>query len=394
MATPRRLILLAYLAFISLGLPDTVLGVAWPSLRQSFGVPQSAMGLVLGAGMVGYFTSGLVAGALMRAFGVGGVLVASSALVALALAGYAAAPIWVAFFPVGFLMGLGSGAIDAGLNGYAARRLPARHLNWLHACWGVGASLGPVIMAQAIAGGLGHRGGYAALALLLAFMALAFVWTRRSWDSDSPAPDAAARGPEPLGAALGRGALWLHVAAFFLYTALEATAGQWCFTVLRERHGLGVERAGTWTAAYWGSLTLGRVVLGFWVDRVGADRLLRGASWVALLGSAIFVLGSGLVARAGLLLLGASLAPIFPTLMARTPARLGAAAAHAVGLQVSAATLGAALGPALAGVGVARLGTHAAPVSALALACGFFLVHEAVLAADRRAAVRLDSAPR
>src|SRR5688572_30786198 len=159
------LFLLAYLAFISLGLPDAVLGVAWPSLRAGFGISQSALGAVLGAGMLGYFVSGIVAGGLMNWLGAGGLLAASSGVVTLGLVGYAAAPSWALFFPVGALMGLGSGAIDAGLNGYAARHFSVRHLNWLHACWGVGASTGPLIMTAVIARGLGYRVGYGVLAL-------------------------------------------------------------------------------------------------------------------------------------------------------------------------------------------------------------------------------------
>src|SRR4051812_30587805 len=149
------LLLLAYLAFISLGLPDTVLGVAWPSLRSTFGISQSSIGAVLAAGMVGYFSSGLWAGVGVARLGVGGLLAASSGLVALALLGFALAPSWGAFFPMGIIMGLGSGAIDSGLNGYAAVHFSVRHINWLHACWGIGASTGPALMTAAIARGYG-----------------------------------------------------------------------------------------------------------------------------------------------------------------------------------------------------------------------------------------------
>ena len=185
------LILLAYLAFISLGLPDTVLGVAWPSLRDGFGISQPDIVFVLVTGVTGYFLSGLVAGGLMTKLGVGGLLTVSSGLVTLALIAYALAPTFYTFFPVAALMGLGSGAIDAGLNGYAARHFSVRHLNWLHACWGVGASLGPMIMTAAIAGGVGYRFGYASLALVLGAMGTAFLLTRRRWDDPDRAPEKA-----------------------------------------------------------------------------------------------------------------------------------------------------------------------------------------------------------
>jgi fucose permease len=383
--TAPILLALAYLAFISLGLPDTVLGVAWPSLRAEFGIPASAMGAVLGAGLAGYFSSGLWAGVGVAWLGVGGLLAASSALVATALLGYALAPSWGLFFPVGVLMGLGSGAIDSGLNGYAARHFSVRHVNWLHACWGIGASTGPAAMTFAIAEGPGYRAGYAALASVLACMAALFLWTRRRWDDPRPADpdaDAARAAPAPLGfrAALGRGRVWLLIVTFFFYTGLETSVGQWCFSWMRERRGLSVEAAGGWTSAYWASLTVGRLVLGLFVDRFGPDRTLRCASLGAVLGVVAFTASAGLLGQAGLLLLGASLAPMFPTLMARTPARVGEDVAfHAVGFQVSAATLGSTLMPALGGVLVSGIGIGAIAALVISLSLALLLAHEVLL---------------
>jgi len=390
--TAPILLVLAYLAFISLGLPDTVLGVAWPSLRAQFGIPASAMGAALGAGLVGYFASGLWAGIGVAKLGVGGLLAASSALVATALLGYTLAPSWGLFFPVGVLMGLGSGAIDSGLNGYAARHFSVRHVNWLHACWGVGASAGPALMTFAIAEGFGYRAGYAALASVLGAMAALFLLTQRRWDDPRPAqgdPAAAAASPAPeragFRAALGRGRVWLLIVTFFFYTGLESSVGQWCFSWMRERRGLSVEAAGAWTSAYWASLTIGRLVLGLFVDRFGPDRLLRWASLGAVLGVAAFTGSGGGLGRAGLLLLGVSLAPMFPTLMARTPARVGEDVAHhAVGFQVSAATLGSTLMPALGGVLVSSGGLGAIAALVLALGLALLLSHEVLLRVTAR----------
>jgi fucose permease len=383
------LFLLAYLAFVSLGLPDTVLGVAWPSLRAGFGISQSALGAVLAAGMTGYFVSGIVAGGLMNRLGVGGLLAASSGVVTLALIGYAAAPSWSLFFPVGALMGLGSGAIDAGLNGYAARHFSVRHVNWLHACWGVGASAGPVIMTAVLARGLGYRAGYGVLAAVLGAMAIAFLVTRRSWNEESPAAAPALAPPEiesktGFGGALRSGRVWLLMATFFVYVGLESTVGQWCFTLLREGRGLAIESAGGWTAAYWASLTAGRVGLGFVIDRMGPDRLLRFASLGVVSGAALFAGSSGGIGRCGLLLLGLGLAPVFPTLMARTPARVGPnIARHAVGFQVSAATLGASLLPGAVGLLVARAGLPAIGGAALGMGVTLFGLHELLLHVTR-----------
>jgi len=390
--TAPILLALAYLAFISLGLPDTVLGVAWPSLRAQFGIPASAMGAALGAGLIGYFASGLWAGIGVAKLGVGGLLAASSALVATALLGYALAPSWGLFFPVGVLMGLGSGAIDSGLNGYAARHFSVRHVNWLHACWGIGASTGPALMTFAIAEGFGYRAGYGALASVLATMAALFLLTQRRWDDPRPADGdatAAAASPpaERLGfrSALARGRVWLLIVTFFLYTGLESSVGQWCFSWMRERRGLSVEAAGAWTSAYWASLTIGRLVLGVFVDRFGPDRLLRCASLGAVLGVVAFTGSGGNLGRAGLLLLGASLAPMFPTLMARTPARVGEDVAHhAVGFQVSAATLGSTMMPALGGVLVSSAGLGAIATLVIGLSIALLLTHELLLRVTAR----------
>lgn len=404
MSKPASVVLLlAYLAFISLGLPDTVLGVAWPSLRASFGISQSAMGVVLGAGMSGYFLSGLWAGVAMEKLGVGGLLAASSALVALALFGYALAPSWFLFFPMGALLGLGSGAIDSGLNGYAARHFSVRHLNWLHGSWGIGASAGPALMTAAIAQGYGFRAGYALIAGVLGAMAILFSLTRRRWDAprtvpadgaqtESDARAAASVAPAGFRVALRNGRVWLQILTFFLYTGVESTVGQWCFSWLRERRGLPIEAAGSWTAAYWASLTVGRLVLGGVVDRFGPDRLLRCSTVGALLGVLMFSWGEGPLGSIGLLLVGASLAPMFPTLMARTPARVGADVAHhAVGFQVSAATLGSTLVPALVGVLVARTGLGAVSGVLPAAALGLLLAHEGLLATTESAAAQAPS---
>jgi fucose permease len=400
------LLLLAYLAFISLGLPDTVLGVAWPSLRANFGISQSSIGAVLAAGMAGYFSSGLWAGMAVSRLGVGGLLAASSGLVALALLGFALAPSWGVFFPMGIVMGLGSGAIDSGLNGYAAVHFSVRHINWLHACWGIGASTGPALMTAAIARGYGYRAGYGVLTAVLGGMALLFLLTRRRWDTPSPpaaaaitsAAPAASSGvtEEPSSAAaakdserrlgfksaLSSGRVWLQIVTFFFYTGVESCVGQWCFSWMRERRGLPIEQAGFWTSAYWASLTLGRVVLGGVVDRIGPDRLLRMATVGVVTGTALFASSEGWLGRAGLLLTGASLAPMFPTLMARTPARVGEGISHhAVGFQVSAATLGSSLMPALAGVLVSGSGLGAIGGLVVALGCALLVSHEALFRA-------------
>jgi fucose permease len=283
------------------------------------------------------------------------------------------------------VIGLGSGAIDASLNGWAAHHIPVRHVNWLHACWSVGATAGPALMTLVLAHGAPYAVGYLVLAGALGAMGLAFTATRRAWDDGG-----SAGGPGPrlgdAGEALRSGRVWLQIALFFVYTGLEAGAGQWSFTVMREAHGLAVERAGAWTTAYWGSHLAGRFVLGFVVDRLGPDRLLRTATFSAVAGASLFALSHGLPGRLGLVLLGVSLAPLFPTLMSRTPDRVGRHLAYqAVGFQVGAATIGSAFLPAALGLLAAGFGVQRIGPAVLAAALLLLVLHEILLAATRRA---------
>ncbi|EPX64869.1 hypothetical protein D187_000291 [Cystobacter fuscus DSM 2262] len=363
-APPRPLLLaLAYLAFVSLGLPDAVLGVSWPSIRDTFALPQTGMGIILATGATSYFLSGLLVGRLMRALGVGLLLVVSTVLVTLGITGYATLPLFALFLMASCVIGFGSGAIDAGLNTYAAQHFGARHMNWLHAAYSTGAALGPVLTTALLARDAGWRAGYAVIAALLGTLALSFVLMRRQWDGAPGASASTESGgagdvTPTVGAleALRRAPVWLQILIFFIYTGIEVTAGQWSYTLLTEERGLGTAEAGTWVSVFWGCLLAGRISLGFVIERIGTVRLLRLSTALAIVGALLFALPS-LPPALGLGLLGFSISSIFPALMSETPRRVGQdAAAHAVGFQVSAATLGIAVLPSLAGLLGARFG--------------------------------------
>ncbi|HYO59199.1 MFS transporter [Archangium sp.] len=396
-AAPRpALLALSYLAFVSLGLPDAVLGVAWPSIREAFTLPQAALGAALAVAASAYFLSGMFAGRFIRAAGIGTLLAASTGFVAVGVAGYAAAPAIALFLAAACLVGFGSGAVDAGLNTYAAHHFGARHMTWLHAAYSTGAALGPVLMTALLTHGVGWRAGYAVIGGVLGVLTAAFAVMRRQWDSgpgagprtsdarDAPAL-AAVDGAAPVitaWATLHRPRVWLQIAVFFFYSGVEVTAGQWSYTVLTEARGAGTVAAGTWVSLYWGSLLAGRVVLGFVVERVGSVRLLRLGTAGAVAGALLFAV-PGVPAAFGLAVLGFALAPIFPGLMAETPRRVGAdAAAHAVGFQVSAATVGVAVVPSVAGLVGERLGLAAVAPLILGIAVLLAVLHETLVATD------------
>jgi len=241
------------------------------------------------------------------------------------------------------------------------------------------------MMTAVLAHGASYQVGYVLLACALGGMGVAFAATRRAWEDD-----AATGGGISLhagaGVALRSDRVRLQIALFFIYTGLESGTGQWCFTVLREGRGLDIESAGAWTTAYWGSILAGRVVLGFVVDRIGADRLLRITTLTAVVGATLFATAGGLAGRFGLVVLGASLAPIFPTLMSRTPDRVGHhLAPDAVGFQVGAATLGSAVVPALFGLLAAAAGLRVIGIAVAGVALLLLVLHETLVAGTRTA---------
>lgn len=358
------LLLLAYLSFVGLGLPDPLPGTLWPEIAPTYGLPNAALGLVLAAVSAGTILAGLLAGRLTARLGIGGLLAASLGATALAAMGQALAPPWGLFVALGVLAGLGGGAVDAGLNLFAAARFAPRHLNWMHGCWGIGATLGPALATLLLAAGAGWQAGYAAVAALLLALGLAVLLTRRRWDAAAPAAELGA--PVTALSALRHRLVRLQMAVFFVYTGLEASAGQWAATILVARGAGPAEAAGA-AALFWAGLAGARIALGFVVDRVGADRLLRLAVPVVVAAAAVLL--AGVADFVALALLAAMLAPVYPTLMARTPARLGGPlAVHAIGFQVAAAMAGVALLPGALGLAADVFGPAAVPAGILVLA--------------------------
>jgi fucose permease len=358
------LLVLAFLAFVGLGLPAPLPGTLWPELRPQYALPQAALGLVLGAKAVGYLAANILTGRAMQAIGIGVLLAAAMALTAVATLGQALAPPWGVFVALAVLGGIGSGAVDAVLNTYAALRFAPRHLNWLHACWGLGATLGPGLATVLLAAGAGWQAGYAAVAAILVAIAITFGAMRARWASTGTQAGAP---PLPALSALRQPMVRHQILVFFLLAGVEVSTGQWAATVLVER-GATPATAAAAATLFWAMMALGRVAMGLVVDRIGADRLVRIAAPLAALaaiGFAVAPRGADLVALA---LLAVAFSPLFPTLVARTPARLGAATAlHAVGFQVAAATLGAAVLPGVIGVAVGQFGAGAAPMLVAAL---------------------------
>jgi fucose permease len=336
---------LAYTAFISLGLPDGLTGVAWPSIRATFGLPLDALGALITTATIGYLLSSFTSGRLLARFGVGWLLALSCLATAISLLGYGSAPLWAVMVGLGLLAGLGAGAIDAGLNTYAAENFNPRTVNWLHASFGLGAAIGPLLMSSVINVGQSWRLGYLIIGVAQVLLASCFAWTRNQWQTHA---DDGHTAPTASAAMLGTLALpsaWLSMVLFFLYTGLEITAGQWLYTLLTETRGVVPVVAGIWVSVYWGSLTAGRLVSGVIVAYISVQTLLQLCMFGAILGVVLLWLNlTPWLALGGVALLGLALAPMFPSLISLTPARVGPAhTANTVGFQITAAMLGGAV---------------------------------------------------
>jgi fucose permease len=353
----RSLSLIALLAFMSLGLPDGVLGVAWPSLRRSFALPMSELGVLLWAAALGYLVSSVASGALVARIGLGHTLVVSSAATGASALGYALAPHWGMVVASAAVAGLGAGAIDAGVNAFAAARLSPRWTTWLHASYGIGAALGPLVTGAILALTSSWRAAYAAIGLVLAPITVAFALTANRWTA-KPNPTRPGPGEPSIIDALRRPAVLASTVPFFVYAGLEVGAGQWAYSWLVEGRHVPAGLGAAWLAVYWGSLTTGRVALGALTSRVTTETLLRTSLVAVPVGILVLWAGVGPAAGAGgLLLLGLALAPIFPLLIAATPDRVGPHyATHAIGFQVAAFYMGSAALPGVAGLLAHRFG--------------------------------------
>lgn len=378
-AASRRPLLasLAFLAFVSLGLPDGLLGVSWPSMRGDLGVPLDALGLLAAVQTAGYLTSSFLSGRVLRVQPIGTVLALSTLAAAVALLGFALTPAWPLLLAFGFLAGLGGGAVDAGLNAYGARHFSARTLNWLHAFFGLGTTLGPLIVTAVLGSGNVWRWSYVIVGAAQLALALTFFLTRRRWvtatapDGESAAPVPAARTRETL----RRPVVWLGMLTFFLYTGVEAVTAQWSYSLLTLGRGVPETAAGLFVSLYWGSLMVGRILFGAVANRVPLVSTLRLCLIASVAGALLFWLEpTRALSVAGLMMIGFFLAPIFASLISLTPGRVGQAHADsAIGFQVAAAGLGGAALTALVGIlsrwgGLELIGASVTVLAALLLA--------------------------
>lgn len=363
-----------YAAFISLGLPDGLLGVAWPVMQVEYDTPVSWAGLVSMTISVNTIISSVLSGRILRRFGTGRVTVVSVLMTAGALLGFASAPSFIWLVLLAIPLGLGAGSVDAGLNDYVAKNYKAHHMSWLHSFWGVGALTGPIIISQIVARGDSWRNGYLLVSVVQFSLVVLLFATLPLWDkiaslkkkspavmpvSQSPAPAVdTPPAPRSMGtrvkgifAPLRIEGVKPVLIVFLFYCAIEATMGLWGSSFLIRVKGIDVSTAAAWVSLYYGSITLGRFISGFITMRVSSKTLIRSGEVAILAGVLLLLLPlPEAFSLMSFVLIGLGCAPIFPSMLHETPARFGdAEAQNIMGFQMAVAYIGASFFPPMFG---------------------------------------------
>lgn len=376
------LLAVIYAAFISLGLPDSVLGSAWPVMYEGMGVPFSYAGIISTLISIGTVISSLFSDRLTLKLGPGKVTAISVGLTAAALFGFSCATEFWMLCLIAIPYGLGAGSIDAALNNYVALHYSSRHMSWLHCMWGVGTSVGPVIMGWVLSGGGQWPTGYRIISVMQVALTLVIVLTLPMWKhrpgQQADAADASPAKPVRLPQLLRMPGAREVILTFFCYCALESTAGLWASTYLVIHHGVAEEVAATCASLFYIGITVGRAINGFLTAKFTDTQLVRAS--LVLMGVGVVVLllplGQG-AAMAGMVFFGLGCAPVYPCIIHATPARFGAEKSQAfIGVQMASAYLGTTTMPPVFGLLGRSVGMWLFPVFLAAVLAVMAFMHE------------------
>ena len=363
------LLAIIYIAFISLGLPDSLLGAAWPVMHEDLGAPLSYAGIISMIIAFGTVVSSLQSDRLTLWLGTGKVTAISVAMTAAALLGFSASSEFWMLCLWAIPYGLGAGGVDAALNNYVALHYRSWHMSWLHCMWGVGAATGPYIMGMALEMGTGWPAGYHIIAVMQVVLTIILFASLPLWKErkdEVQADSGHKRKPLSL-----REIFWIPGAreilvAFFCYSAVEQTCGLWASSFLNLSKGISAEQAASFGAMFFIGITVGRAINGFFAMRMHDESMIRMGQVLILLGIVTVMLPAGdAVALAGLILIGLGCAPIYPCIIHSTPTHFGKEKSQAIiGVQMAAAYIGTMLMPPLFGILANHLSISLLPIMA------------------------------
>lgn len=375
----------AYLGFIATGLSNNVLGASWLLLQPTFGQSLSSVGTLIAAQMVGSLTSSLLSGFILARMPITTYCALGGALASLGLLGYLGSSWWL-IVGLTFVIGLGAGMLGTGLNTFVAAHYPASRMNWLHASYGLGSSVGPFFFTLWVFRlGLPWRTTYMVIAGVYALLAVLVLLNRRYWP---PLRFNTVKAVSSTGMrqALSLGVVWLGMALLFTHNGTSMSSGQLTSSLFTLGRGVPPEIAGNAAGIYWASVMLGRFLTGLIIDSVGSVRLLRVCTALTVLATLLLIAApTPMLGFMALALMGLTLGPVYPTTVSRTPELVGGGlSAHAIGVQTAAASLGSAALPALlSGVADGQGAGLIAPGIAL-FALLQFAAHEALVRYSRR----------
>lgn len=349
------LLAIIYISFISLGLPDSLLGSAWPVLHRDLNVPLSFAGIISMIIAIGTIVSSLMSDRLTKKFGSGLVTAVSVLSTAVALFGFSFSRsfIWLCFWAIPY--GLGAGGVDASLNNYVALHYAARHMSWLHCCWGVGASISPYIMGYCLTQGLGWSRGYSSVGIIQITLAAFLFFTLPMWKKRTNGNGKGKESDKPLGLmyCLKIKGVIIVLISFFAYCALEHTAGLWASSYLVQFRNVDPKIAARFASLFFLGITFGRFLSGFISEKFGDRKMIRYGIIIIFIGLAMVVmpLKINVVALIGLVIIGLGCAPIYPAIIHSTPFNFGEENSQAIiGIQMASAYVGSTVAPPVFGV--------------------------------------------
>lgn len=379
------LLAIIYLAFISLGLPDALLGSAWPTMYTEFHVPVSYAGIISMIIALGTIVSSLQSDRLTRKLGTGKVTAISVAMTAIALLGFSSSHAFWMLCLWAVPYGLGAGSVDAALNNYVALHYKSHHMSWLHCMWGVGATVGPYIMGFALSGGKTWNTGYMYIGVLqIALTAILIfslpLWKERKTAGVSAGSDgnAAQEKPPSLPQIIKIPGAKEVMLCFFCYCAIEQTAGLWASSYLTLFKGVSAETAARFAGMFFIGITVGRAINGFIAMRLEDSQMIRLGQCIIAVGVIVMLLpGPHIISLAGLILIGLGCAPVYPCIIHSTPAHFGAERSQAlIGVQMASAYVGTCLMPPVFGLIANHISIALFPLYIMVLLVLMAIMHE------------------
>ncbi len=378
------LLAIIYLAFISLGLPDSLLGAAWPTMYAELNVPVSFAGIISMIISIGTVISSLFCAAITKHLGSGKITVISTALTAAALLGFSFSGQFWALCLWSIPYGLGAGCVDAVLNNYVALHYSSRHMSWLHCMWGVGTVIGPYVMSYALTGGLGWGMGYRLISFLQAAVAVILILSLPLWKKSFAEKRELSEYDEKSTKTVSlsqvfkiRGAIEVMI-TFFCYCAVEQTAMLWASSYMHLHHGVSEENAAALASILFIGITLGRLINGFLTSKFNDKQMVRVGEALIIAGTLLVFLPLGKSASViGFLLIGLGCAPIYPCIIHSTPEYFGKERSQAmIGIQMASAYLGTCLMPTLFGLIANHINVALLPIYLFAITAIMILTHE------------------